>query len=140
MGMLFTTGNSAGLISSNVYPAKTGPRFFEGHGVALGFAFMAIVCAVIITTANRRENARRDRVYGEVAVDGSDANPTKVLSAEKRTRWGLDGLSETEVIELGDLHPGKSCCLRSSQFFFLPLPLIPLAHATHYFTGYRYII
>ena len=117
--MLFSTGNSAGLISSNVYPANTKPRFFEGHGVAVGFAFMAIVCALIITITNRRENARRDRVYGSVAADGSDASVVRPLTAEKRARWGLEGLSEKQIIELGDLHPGAS-------FFFFCFRLSPV--------------
>jgi hypothetical protein len=96
----------AGIISSNVYPSHTAPRFFEGHGVAVGFSFMAIVCALIITIANRIENDRRDSLYGPVAADGSDANPNKVLTPEQCRNWGLEGLSKTQIIELGDKHPG----------------------------------
>src|ERR1700733_5857189 len=110
MGLLFATGNSAGLISSNVYPSSTAPRFFEGHGVAVGFSFVAIVCAIIITTANRVENARRDTVYGPVAADGSDANPNKALTPEQRRSWGLEGFSKLEIIELGEKHPGRLLC------------------------------
>jgi len=106
MGLLFSVGNSAGIISSNVYPSNTAPRFFEGHGVAVGFCGLAIICAVTIMLANSRENARRDRVYGPAAADGSDASPLKVLTAEQKRTWGLEGLSEVEVIELGDSHPG----------------------------------
>lgn len=106
MGLLFSTGNSAGIISSNVYPTNTAPRFFEGHGVAVGFSFMAIACAVILKIALARENASRDARYGTVAADGSDASPTKVLTAEQRQKWGLEGLSQNEIIELGDKHPG----------------------------------
>jgi hypothetical protein len=106
MGLLFSTGNAAGIISSNVYPSNTAPRFFEGHGIAVGFSGLAIICAIVIMIANSRENARRDRLYGEVAPDGSDASPLKTLTPEKRKAWGLEGLSELEVIELGDRHPG----------------------------------
>lgn len=108
MGLLFTTGNSAGIISSNVYPARTAPRFVEGHSIAIGFSGLAIVCALMLMYANSRENARRDREYGKMALDGSDANPAKMkgLSEEKRKRWGLQDLSELEIIELGDRHPG----------------------------------
>jgi hypothetical protein len=124
MGLLFSTGNSAGIISSNVYPSHTAPRFFEGHSVAIGFAFMAVVCAVIITTATRIENARRDSLYGPVAADGSDASPNKVLTPDQCRSWGLEGLSETEIIELGDKHPGTDsqnhAPLLGSSF---PLPL-----------------
>jgi len=106
MGFFFSVGNSAGLISSNVYPAKTAPRFFRGHGVAIAFSFMAIVCVSILMAYNWRENSRRDRVYGPVAPDGSDAHPRKVLTPEQKATWGLEGLSQLEIIELGDRHPG----------------------------------
>lgn len=102
MGFFFTVGNSAGLISSNVYPTKSRPRYIEGHSVAIGFASLAIICAIILYTHNKRENARRDRVYGVAAVDGSDASPR----SGNKEKWGLEGLSDREVIELGDRHPG----------------------------------
>jgi hypothetical protein len=138
MGLLFATGNSAGIISSNVYPAGTAPRFFEGHGVAVGFSFMAIVCAIIITIANRLENARRDSLYGLVAANGSDASPNKVLTPEQRKTWGLEGLSKTEIIELGDKHPGTFLI----QSPLVPLDLSLLKPLTFYFVhlGYRYVI
>lgn len=103
---MLASGNLAGLVSSNVYPSPTAPRFFEGHGVAIGFGFLAIACSIIITTANRIENARRDALYGPVAADGSDADGDKVLSPERLRDWGLEGLTKVEIIELGDKHPG----------------------------------
>lgn len=126
MGFFFTVGNSAGLISSNVYPTKSGPRYIEGHSVAIGFASMAIICAIILFTYNKRENARRDQVYGVAAADGSDASPHNSLNKKK---WGLDHLSDIEVIELGDRHPGMSF------LFLLTVPFLTVL----YFLGYRYI-
>jgi len=105
MGFYFSVGNSAGIISSNVYPSSSAPRFFEGHGIAIGFSFLAIVCALALVTSNMHENARRDKVYGVVAPDGSDANPRKILTPQQKATWGLEGLSELEIIELGDRHP-----------------------------------
>ena len=106
MGLMFSAANSAGIISSNVYPSHTAPRFFQGHDVAVGFALMAVVCAIVINIATRNENVRRDALYGPVAVNGSDANPNKVLTPDQSRRWGLEGLPKTEIIELGDKHPG----------------------------------
>jgi MFS transporter, ACS family, DAL5 transporter family protein len=68
---------------------------------------MAIVWTLILMASNWRENARRDRVYGVAARDGSDADPRKVLTPQQKATWGLEGLSELEIIELGDRHPGK---------------------------------
>ncbi|KAF9505402.1 hypothetical protein BS47DRAFT_539462 [Hydnum rufescens UP504] len=106
MGFFFSVGNSAGLISSNVYPSGAAPRYFRGHGIALAFSFLAIVCVSILMVSNLRENARRDRVYGVAAPDGSDAHPHKVLIPDQKATWGLEGLSELQIIELGDRHPG----------------------------------
>ncbi|KAF9502925.1 hypothetical protein BS47DRAFT_1356583 [Hydnum rufescens UP504] len=106
MGFFFSVGNSAGLISSNVYPSSAAPRYFRGHGIVLAFSFLAIVCVSILMVSNSRENARRDRVYGVAAPDGSDAHPHKVLIPDQKATWGLEGLSELQIIELGDRHPG----------------------------------
>jgi hypothetical protein len=57
--------------------------------------------------SNWRENVRRDRVYGVAAPDGSDAHPRKVLTRDQKATWGLEGLSELQIIELGDWHPGE---------------------------------
>jgi len=106
MGIFFTLGNSAGIISSWVYPSTQAPRFFTGHGVAIGFAFMAIICAAILMFANARENARRDRLYGPLAADGNDNNPLRQNNPELIKRWGLEGMSRDEILDLGDNHPG----------------------------------
>jgi len=105
IAVLFGCANVAGIISSNVYPSSTAPRFFEGHGIAIGFASLTVITSVIITIANRIENARRDALYGPAAPDGSDAYFNKVLTPEQLREWGLEGLSKTEIIELGDKHP-----------------------------------
>ncbi|KAF9506094.1 hypothetical protein BS47DRAFT_1353318 [Hydnum rufescens UP504] len=106
MGFFFSVGNCAAIISSNIYPNSTAPRFIRGHSIAVAFSFMTIICVSILMASNWRENARRDRVYGVVAPDGSDAHPRKVLTPEQKVTWGLEGLSELEIIELGDRHPG----------------------------------
>lgn len=89
-----------------MYPTTEAPRFYKGHSVAIGFAFMAIVCAVILMTSNSRENARRDRLYGPVARDGRDNNPLRQDNAELMKKWGLEGMSRDEILDLGDHHPG----------------------------------
>ena len=95
MGPMFSAANSAGIISSNVYPSHMAP---QGHGVAVRFALMAVVCAVVINLATHNENVRRDAWYGPVAVNGSDANPNKVLTPDQCRRWGLEGLLKTEIL------------------------------------------
>lgn len=102
MGVFFSAGNSAGIISSWVYPARTAPRYFQGHGIAIGTAFLAIVCAAILMWHNNRENKRRDALYGPVDLG------TNVLHAtpQQIERWGLTNKTKEEVLDLGDRHPG----------------------------------
>ncbi|KAH7096100.1 putative MFS nicotinic acid transporter Tna1 [Auriculariales sp. MPI-PUGE-AT-0066] len=109
MGLFFTTGNSAGFVSSNVYPSRDSPRFFMGHGVAIGFAAMAIVCSIILMVDNARNNRERDSKYGVVNVRGKEAIDMasgKVVDPYDRARWGLDAnMSDSEIVNLGDRHP-----------------------------------
>lgn len=125
MGLFFMAGNSAGLVSSNVYPKTESPRYLKGHGINLAFSGVAIICAVVLALANIRENRRRDRVYGRVDVrkdgggsssDGAAAaagTPEKgevsqmaaLTSPEEKKRWGLEGKTDLEVMELGHDHP-----------------------------------
>ncbi|KZS93115.1 putative MFS nicotinic acid transporter Tna1 [Sistotremastrum niveocremeum HHB9708] len=105
MGIFFSFGNSAGIISSWSYPASTSPRFVEGHAIAIAFAGLAVVLASFLIWYNRTENARRDRLYGVPAEDGSDCSPMRASDKNLLSRWGLEGRSRVEVISLGDRHP-----------------------------------
>ena len=128
MGFVFSMATIAGIISSNVYPERTAPRYFQGHGIAMGFAFLAIICTTILTIANRIENARRDTLYGPAAVDGSDTNPNEVLTPEQLRAWGFEGLSKTQIIELGDKHPGtlSSCPILLNPSFQTAQHVLPI--------------
>ncbi|KIJ25558.1 hypothetical protein M422DRAFT_273462 [Sphaerobolus stellatus SS14] len=53
----------------------------------------------------RRENARRDALYGVPPADGSDCSPHKVGDPALKKKYGLEHLTEEEIIELGDDHP-----------------------------------
>ncbi|GJJ11063.1 hypothetical protein Clacol_005294 [Clathrus columnatus] len=105
MGIFFSFGNSAGIISSNVYPAGDAPRYIRGHAVALAFSVLAIILSVFMTVYNKRENNRRDRIYGVPNPDGSDCSPIYADDPVRMKRWGLEGKTKLEIIELGDSHP-----------------------------------
>ena len=141
MGLFFTIGNSTAIVSSNVYPPSTAPHFVEGHSIAIGSSAIAIICALTLMYMNSKENARRDREYGEVAPDGSDADPAKMkwLSEEKRRRWGFEGLSECEIFELGDTHPGEWCSHGVPTWHRLTSPFFQLMNGRP-LTAFRYII
>ena len=105
MGLFFTTGNSAGLISSNVYPAKTGPRFVPGHATCLAFGCTALVCCAVLMWDLRRQNEKRDKLYPS-STEGGEVDVANVGSPEERARWGYPDLTEREILEQGDKHNG----------------------------------
>ncbi|GAA5990880.1 hypothetical protein JCM10908_000062 [Rhodotorula pacifica] len=109
MGMMFATGNSGGIISSLVYRTQDKPKFRIGHGVCLGFAFMAVVLSVFMRIYLAAENKRRDAKYGPIpeSVIGANGVETSAVRDDPalRAKYGLDGMTEEEIDLLGDKSP-----------------------------------
>lgn len=105
MGFFFTIGNSAGLISSNIYPTKQGPRFIKGHAINLGFASLTFILTSIIMFVNWRDNKARDAI-SYAHPDGRDCDPAKLDDVEEKRRWGYEGMSREDILLLGDQHKG----------------------------------
>ncbi len=77
----------------------------------LTYLQMGLCMSIILYFALRRENARRDRVYGPVddpavsfGPDGEKRRdvPDDVESEKYLQRWGLEGKTRDEIIDLGD--------------------------------------
>jgi len=105
MGIFFSFGNSAGIISSWTYPTSESPRFIKGHAIALAFSILAILISLGLMYHNHTENQRRDHIYGVPAEDGSDCSPEKASDPDLLRSWGMEKKSAYEVIALGDHHP-----------------------------------
>ncbi|RMZ86984.1 hypothetical protein DV736_g5796, partial [Chaetothyriales sp. CBS 134916] len=103
MGFFFTIGNSAGLISSNIYPTTESPRFIKGHAINLGFAGLTFVSTSIIMFVNWRNNKKRDAI-SHAHPDGRDVDPARLDIDEEKKRWGYEGMTENELLRLGDRH------------------------------------
>ncbi|WRT65141.1 uncharacterized protein IL334_002083 [Kwoniella shivajii] len=102
MGMVFSAGNSGGIVSSQAYRNKDAPRFLPGHGTALAFCLLNFTMAVILYLGVKKENQRRNDKFGPAP------RPDEVQEYEDpeyQVRWGLQGMSRKEVVELGDDHP-----------------------------------
>ncbi|GAA6062195.1 hypothetical protein JCM10212_006476 [Sporobolomyces blumeae] len=109
-GMMFTIGNSGGIISSIVYYAVDKPRYFRGHGTGLAFAAMATILSLFLHFDLKRDNARKDRMYGrpeDYEVEGSDVDvmTRSQTDPDLQRRLGLEGMSAKEIEALGDKHP-----------------------------------
>ncbi|OCF37720.1 hypothetical protein I317_04076 [Kwoniella heveanensis CBS 569] len=102
MGLVFSAGNSGGIVSSQAYRDKDKPRFLPGHGTALAFCLLNCTMATIMYFGVRRENKRRDEMYGP------PPRPDEVQEFEDpeyQRKWGLQGMTRAEIVELGDDHP-----------------------------------
>ncbi|GAA5989069.1 hypothetical protein JCM5350_003649, partial [Sporobolomyces pararoseus] len=108
-GLMFTAGNSMGIISSIVYFAKDKPLFRRGHGTGLAFAAMAVILSLVLHLDYKRDNAKRDRLYGrpeDYEVEGEvDAITRSLTDPVLQKRLGLEGMSAKEIEALGDKHP-----------------------------------
>ncbi|KAL1901142.1 hypothetical protein Cpir12675_000631 [Ceratocystis pirilliformis] len=83
MGLVVGWGNLNGIVSSNVY--FDGPRFFQGHGVVLGYFSICTIfgSSLMMYMLNHENNLRREG---------------------KRDHW-IAGKSEQEIAEMGDNRP-----------------------------------
>ncbi|KAI1207589.1 DNA-repair protein rad2 [Annulohypoxylon truncatum] len=83
-GMQLTTGNTAGIMSSFIYPSTAGPRYITGNAVSLSLVGMATCLFGFLWFWFARENRKREE------------GPLKSIH---------EGLSEEELAELGDESP-----------------------------------
>lgn len=108
-GLMFTLGNSGGIISSLVYFAVDKPLYRRGHAVGLGFAAMAAILSLILHIDFKRENARRDRLYGDPTsyddASGIDVATRSMTDPVLQKRFGLEGMTAKQIEALGDRHP-----------------------------------
>lgn len=104
--MMFSAGNAMGIVSSLVYFSYEAPRFRTGHATGLGFAAMAWSLSLLLSWDLKRENARREHLYGSAdsAITPHSVGPE--VYAEQMRVWGLDGKTQAEIEALGDRHPG----------------------------------
>jgi hypothetical protein len=107
MGAFFTFGNSGGMIASTVYFSADAPRYTTGHGVMLALCICSVSLATFITLDARRENARRDLVYGKATrpLEFGEIGFNQEAHDEQNRLWGLEGMTDDQIGALGDRHP-----------------------------------
>lgn len=85
LGFVIGWGNLNGVVSSNIYRTKDGPRFKPGHGTVLGYVTLFLLGGsalqyLLLRNENRkRRNGERDYL--------------------------IEGKSEAEIEKLGDRRP-----------------------------------
>ncbi|TFK85656.1 MFS general substrate transporter [Polyporus arcularius HHB13444] len=78
--LYMSLGQGGSVLGSHLFPSTEGPRYIRGFAVTAALQFLAALAAIVLTVYYRRENRRRDRVYGEPAKDATV--DTSVLADE----------------------------------------------------------
>lgn len=77
-------GNSAGIMTAYIYPAKEGPQYIRGHAISLSMAAVAAIVYTVMSFYFFNRNKRR-QAGKEDAV--------------------MAGKTEDEIAEMGDENP-----------------------------------
>ena len=72
--MQISIGNLGAVLGTQLYRSNSGPRFFLGHGFALGYLCLNVVVVGVLWAILRAENARRDRGERNSRLDGVSAD------------------------------------------------------------------
>lgn len=72
--MQISIGNMGAVIGTQLYRPKWAPRYFVGHGTALGYACANVVVVLVLWYVLTKENKRRDALEKRVGVaeDGEE--------------------------------------------------------------------
>ena len=63
--MQISIGNLGAVLGTQLYRTESSPRFFLGHGFALGYMVLNLVVVSTLWLVLSRENKRRDAAYGD---------------------------------------------------------------------------
>lgn len=64
MPMFMAIGQCGSILGSHLFPKAEGPRYTRAFAISSTLMFLAAVCAIILSISYRRENERRNRLYG----------------------------------------------------------------------------
>lgn len=81
MALQIGVGNLGGAMASNFYRAIDAPKYLLGHGLEIGFVVMGMCACLVLRLSYGRINAKRE------------------------SRGEADGLSDSELADLGDNAP-----------------------------------
>ena len=68
--LFYSIGNLSGLISSQLYPSKDGPRYVKGNAISAGLEIIAALFIIAAWFVLRRRNAEK----AKMVVDGATTN------------------------------------------------------------------
>ncbi|KAI0642691.1 MFS general substrate transporter [Trametes meyenii] len=69
MPLYMAIGQCGSILGTHLYPTIEGPRYSKGFSVTCALQFTAVVSALVLMKSYRKENQRRDVVYGRPLPD-----------------------------------------------------------------------
>ncbi|KAF8636920.1 hypothetical protein AX17_003171 [Amanita inopinata Kibby_2008] len=67
--LFMAIGQCGSILGSHIYPKTDGPRYIKGFAVSCALEFLVVICSLVLTISYRRDNARRDKLYGKPEPD-----------------------------------------------------------------------
>ncbi|KAJ7827050.1 MFS general substrate transporter [Mycena olivaceomarginata] len=68
--IFMATGQCGSVLGSHIFPLTEGPRYLKGFGISCALAFLSAVLSLVLSISYRRDNARRDKLYGKPDTRG----------------------------------------------------------------------
>lgn len=88
--MQISIGNCGAVIGTQLYRSETSPRYFLGHGLALGYLVANTVVVTVLWQVLRRQNADKERVresQGLSPLMGDIGDAEGDFLGDKDPRW-----------------------------------------------------
>jgi len=63
--IFMSVGQCGSVLGSHLFPLTEGPRYIKGFGVSCALMFLGAIMSLVISISYRRDNARRDALYGK---------------------------------------------------------------------------
>ncbi|KAJ7215191.1 major facilitator superfamily domain-containing protein [Mycena rebaudengoi] len=63
--LFMSIGQCGSVLGSHIFPLTESPRYIKGFAISCALQFISVCAAIVLTISYRRENARRDSLYGK---------------------------------------------------------------------------
>ncbi|KAJ7108664.1 major facilitator superfamily domain-containing protein [Mycena epipterygia] len=63
--MFMAMGQCGSVLGSHIFPLTEGPQYIKGFGISCALEFLAAALSLVLAISYRRDNMRRDELYGK---------------------------------------------------------------------------
>lgn len=83
-------GNLGAVLGTQLYRTESAPRYFLGHGFALGYLAANVVIVGVLWLVLKRENLQKEKIRVELKMEpglGDIGDPNSGFEGDKDPRW-----------------------------------------------------